>query len=75
MKDHQSEAHGLHFSSLLANQSTLQDRSHSPIHSHTNGTAFGSNSGLSFLPKDTLTWGLELPRFKPLIFRLVDEPL
>lgn len=75
MKDHQSVVHGLHFSSLLTNQSTLQDRSHSPIHSHTNGTAFGSNSGLSSLPKDMLTCGLELPGFKPLILRLVDEPL
>lgn len=68
MKDHHSVVHGLHFSGLLTNQSTLQDRSRSSIHSRTNGTALGSNSGLSFLPKDTLTRGLELPGLKLLIF-------
>lgn len=31
-------------------------------HSHTNGAAIRSNSALSILPKDTLTWGVEEAR-------------
>lgn len=36
-------------------------------HSYTDGTAIKSNLGLSILPKDTSTCGLEEPEIKPLI--------
>ena len=42
-------------------------------HSYTDGTAIGSNLGLSILPKDTSTCGLEEPGIEPPILRLVDD--
>ena len=44
-------------------------------HSHTDGTAIRSNLGLSILPKDISTRGLEEPGIEPPIFRLVIDPL
>lgn len=41
----------------------------------TNGTAVGSDSGLSILHKDTWTCELEEQGIEPLIFRLVDDLL
>ena len=44
-------------------------------HSYTDGSAIRTNLGLSVLPKDTSTCGLEEPGIEPPIFRLVDDPL
>ena len=44
-------------------------------HSCTVGTAIGSNFGLSILPKDTSTYGLDELGIEPPIFRLVDDLL
>ncbi len=47
----------------------------SGTHSHTNGTAMGSNLGFSISPKDTSTCIAEEPGIDPPTFWFLDDPL